>query len=144
MPAEVNAPVQPRLHRGHADRVGIEHAGGIWVVAYLGRVAGDEQEVANTAGGAAEQIRLHADQVAVAAAEMEDRLDLGLGQDARGGNQRRDARTRPGTVGDVDGIDAVFAEGSAFGDHAGEVVPAWRDEFDGGNPFAFDEFLCEP
>ena len=104
--------VEPPLHGRHADRVGVEHAGGVRIVAQLGRVAGDEQDVAHAAGRAGQQVGLHADQVAVAAAEVQDRLDAGLLLDALGGDQRRDPRTGPRAVGDVDRIDAVLAGAS--------------------------------
>ena len=88
--AEVDAAVEPALHRRHADRIGVEHAGRLRVVAQLRRVAGDEQQVPNAARRAGQQVGLHADQVSVAAAEMEDRLDRGFAEDVLGGHQRRE------------------------------------------------------
>ena len=94
--AQVDAAVQPPLHGRHADRIGVEHARGVRIIAQLGRIAGHEQEVANLAGRTGQQVGLHADQVAVAAAEMEDRLDLGLLLDPIGRRPAARAANWPG------------------------------------------------
>ena len=110
LPAQIDALVEPFLHGRHADRIGVEHAGGMRIVAQLRRVAGDEEDVPHAAGGAGQQVGLHADQIAVAAAEMQDRLDLGLAENPLGGDQRRNARRCAGPVGDVDRSEAAIAE----------------------------------
>ena len=53
--------------------------------------------------GGADQIALQRDAVAVAAGELQDRLDAGLDQHRRGGD-RAEMRARAGAVGDVDGV----------------------------------------
>ena len=90
--ADIESAVEPPLHGRHADRVGVEHAGGVRVVAQFRRVARDKQEVADAAGGAGQQVGLHADQVAVAATEVQHRLDVGLAENPL----RRDQRGNTG------------------------------------------------
>ena len=53
-------------------------AGGVRIVADLRRIAGDEQQVADPHRVRAEQVRLHPEQVPIAAGVMENRLDAGL------------------------------------------------------------------
>ena len=93
--AQVDAAVEPPLHRRHADRIGVEHARGVRIVAQFGRIAGDEEDVSHAAGRARQQVGLHADQVPIAAAKVQDRLDLGVAQNVFG----RDERGQPGWPG---------------------------------------------
>ncbi len=86
LPSQIDALVEPLLHGGHADGIGVENAGGVGVVAQLGRIAGDEEDIPHAAGRTGQEVGLHADQVAVAAAEMEDGLDLGHAEDPLGGD----------------------------------------------------------
>ena len=78
LPADVAAVVELRDDVGQADRVDVEDGGGIRIVAERRGIAGDEQQVANAHRVGAQQIRLDAQQVAVAAGVVQDGLDAGL------------------------------------------------------------------
>ena len=66
-------------------------------------VATQHQQVAHAERGGAQQVALQREPVAVAAGELEDRLDPVHQQDRRGG-QRAHVRARAGAVGDVHGV----------------------------------------
>ena len=91
----------------------------------------------------AKQVGLHADQVPVAAAEVQDRLDAGLAADPLARDQRRDPRTRPGTVRHVHRIDAVLAERLASLDGGRKVAAARRQQLDGRDPLPLGEPLAQ-
>ena len=55
----------------------------------------------------AEQVRDEAEEAAVARADVEDRLDRGLGREARAHRDVRHPRGRARSVGDVDDVDAA-------------------------------------
>ena len=59
----------------HPNRVSIEDPRCLRVVAQFGRIASHEENVVNAAGGTGQQIRLHADQIPIARAEVQDRLN---------------------------------------------------------------------
>jgi 5-methyltetrahydrofolate--homocysteine methyltransferase len=73
--SDIDAAVQATDHPGQAYGVDVEDAGRVGVVAELGRVARYEEKVPQAYGVGAEHVRLHADQVAVAAGVVQDRLD---------------------------------------------------------------------
>ena len=81
---EVLAAVQPRHQLVEPDRVDLVDAARARVVADLGRVAGDGEDVADALGVGAEQHRLQAHHGVVARRQVRDRLDAG-----------RRARSRP-------------------------------------------------
>ncbi len=143
-PPRIDAAVQAALDGGHADRIGVEHAGGVRIVAQLRWIAGDEEQVADSAGGAGQQVGLHADEVAVAAAEVEDCLDARLPLNVVRGNQRGDARAGPRAVGDVDRVDAPLPQPLAFCRDRREVIAAGRHEFDRGDPLPRGQSAGEP
>jgi len=62
-----------------------------------------QKQVAHAAGGGAHEVGLQRDAVAIAAGELEDRLDPGANEE-RGGERRREMRAGAGAIGDVDGI----------------------------------------
>ena len=76
--------VEPGHQVGEADGVDVEDGGGIGVGPHLRRVAGDDQEVAQAGRGGAEQVGEHAEEVAVPAGVMDDRLqpDFPLDEDS--------------------------------------------------------------
>ena len=94
---------QVARHRGQGRRIDVEHRLGVGLVAGLGVVAGEAQQVAHAAGGGAHQLALQRDAVAVAAGELEDRLDA-FAREHRRRDRRRQMRARAGAVGDVDGV----------------------------------------
>ncbi len=105
-------------------------AGRVGIVAGVRRIAGDQQDVADPHRVRAEQIRLHAEQVAVAARVVKDRLDPRLLLDHHRRGQRADSRARTRPFGDVDQVDAVRAELARLRDQWIGTVSARRNEFD--------------
>ena len=84
-------------------RVEIEHRLGVGLIAGARIVAAQHQQIAHAAGGGAQQIALQGDAVAVAAGELQHRLDAVLDQQ-RGRRHRAEMRPRAGAVGDVDRV----------------------------------------
>ena len=88
----------------------IEHGLRVRLVAGAGVVAADHQQVADAGGGGADKIALQSDAVAVAAGDLQDRLQPGLDQQRRR-RQRRQMRPGAGAVGDVDGVGQALERG---------------------------------
>ncbi len=76
--ADIESVIQPVDDIDEPDGVHIEDRGGVGIVAQLGRVAGEAQDIFQPDGRCAEQIGLNAEHVAVAAGVVQDRLDTGL------------------------------------------------------------------
>ena len=95
--------------RGFDQRAGveIEHRLGVGLIAGARIVAAQHQEVADAERRRADQIALQREAVAVAAGQLQDRLDAVLVQDRRSG-ERAEMRARAGPVGDVDGVGDVL------------------------------------
>ncbi len=69
---------------GEPDGVHVEHRGGIRIGAHARRIAGDADQVADAHRVRAQQFGLDAENVAVAAAEVQHGLDPGLLLDQAG------------------------------------------------------------
>ena len=108
VPREVAAVVQVVHDPDEPDRVHVVDRGGVRVVAELGRVAGDGQDVAEPERVGAEQVRLDPQQVPVAAGVVEDRLDPDLRLEQHAERLRAHARGGARTVRDVDRVDLVL------------------------------------
>ena len=99
-----------RRHLEQADRVEVVDRGRLGIVADLRRIAGDDDEVADADGVRAEQVRHLREQVPVAAADVEDRLDPVPLEEQRAERDVRHARHRARPVGDVDDVDAAVEQ----------------------------------
>ena len=91
-------------------RVEIEHRLGVGLIAGARVVAAQHQQIAHAAGSRAQQIALQGDAVAVAAGELQHRLDAVLDQQ-RGRRHRAEMRARAGAVGDVDRVGEALERG---------------------------------
>ena len=104
--ADIEPAIQVVNDVDQADGIHVEDRGGIGIVAHLRRIAGDADQVADADGAGAQQVRLNAQHIAIAAGVMQDGLDadLLLHQQA----QRLIAHAGRGarTVGDIDRIHA--------------------------------------
>ena len=89
-----------------ADGVHVEHRGGVGIVAHLRRIAGDADQVANSQRARAQQVRLNAQHVAVAAGVVQDRLDADLLRHHQAQRLVAQSRRSARAVGNVDGIHA--------------------------------------
>src|SRR5262249_10334076 len=69
--ANVQAEVQVVNNVHQADGIHVEHRRGVRVVAKLGRVAGDTDQVVDTHGVAAQELGLHAEHIAVATRKVQ-------------------------------------------------------------------------
>src|ERR1035441_7162838 len=76
--ANIQAVVEVVDDVDEADGVDVEDRRGVGVKAHARRIAGDADEVAHPRGVRAQQLRLDAQNVAVAAAEVAHRLDAGV------------------------------------------------------------------
>ena len=76
--ADVEAVIEPAHDVDQADGIDVKDSGGVRIVAQLGRVAGEAEDVVQADGRGAQQVRLDAENVAVAAGVMENRLDAGV------------------------------------------------------------------
>ena len=94
------------------------------MIAGLGIIAGQQEEVADPQHRRAQQIRLERQAVAVAARHLENRVDAGL-QDHLRHRQRAGAHDRAGAVGHVD---RIHQPAHAFGgfENLGKVGPLGR------------------
>ena len=89
--------IQPGHDVGQADRIDVEHRGGVGIVADAPGIARDQQQVAQAHRVRAEQIGLNAEQVAIAAGVVQQRLDARLLLDQHRERQRaQTARRRAG------------------------------------------------
>ena len=93
-----------------AAGIDVEDRLGVGLVASLGIVAGEDQEVLDAERGGAHQFALQRDAVLVAAGELEHRLDAGIEQEL-GCSQRGHMGAGAGAVGDIDGIRQAFEAG---------------------------------
>ena len=94
--ARVESVVEPGHQVGQSDAVDVEHGGGVGVGPHLRRVAGDDQQVVEPAGRGAEQVGQHAEQVAVAAGVVDDRLEPDLALDQQPARAARPSGSGPG------------------------------------------------
>ena len=83
---------------------------GIRIVAELGRIASEAENVFEADRRCAEQVRLDAQHVSIAACVMQDRLDAGVLLNLDAEALRAHAGRRAGRVGHVDGVYAELRE----------------------------------
>ena len=81
----IDAVVEPVDPAQKLDRVEIVDGRRVGIVADLGRVAGDHHQIADPEGMRAEQVALQREQVAVAAADVQQNLGAGLSPSRRRG-----------------------------------------------------------
>ena len=104
--ANVQSPIQVMHNIDQADGVHVEDSGSIGIIAQLGRVAGDAQDIPQAHRRRAQQIRLDAEHVTVAAGVMHDGFHPHLLLDEQRERLIAHARRGPRTIGDVDAINA--------------------------------------
>ena len=114
---DLAAVAQPGRERDQVARLQIEHRLCIRLIA-LGRiVAAQHQKVAHAERHRAQKVALQRDAIAIAAGELQDRLDALLDHD-RGRRERAHMRVRTGAVGDVDRVGEAFQR-AHFRHHVG-------------------------
>src|SRR5215510_3562419 len=112
------------------DRIDIEDGRGVGIRPHLRRIAGDDQEVAQTKRRRSEQIREHSQKISITAAVMRDGLDADLLLDDQRDGQSAYARLGVRAVGHVDGVDVrLFQAAHAF-DHLRGVAAFGRNYLD--------------
>ena len=108
--ADVQAVVQAAHDVDQSDGIHVKDSGGVGIVAHLGRVAGDAQNVVQAERRGAQQVRLNGKKIAVTAGVMQNRLNTGvllnLEAEALGAYARRGARR----VRHADGVNAQLRE----------------------------------
>ena len=133
-PIGLSTDVEPAIElRGkvrQANRVDLEDRRRVGVVADPRRIAGYDQQVAHLHRVRAEQVRLHADHVAVTAGVVKNRFDAGLLLHHDRGGERAHAPGGPRAVGHVDEIDAVNPELAGLFDERLRQVASRRHELD--------------
>ena len=134
--AEVGAVIQPAHRVGDADRVRLDEHGRVGIVGPTGRLAGDEQDVAQPERVRAEQLGLHAGQAAVAAAELQHGFDAGLALEQQRGGERRHPGPAGRPIGDEQRVDAADPQLAAELDELLRRVAARRIELDGEHELA--------
>ena len=140
----IEAVVEVAHQVGEADGVDVEDGRGIGIRPHLGRIAGHQQDVPQPERRCAEQVAQHAEQVAVAAGVVRDRLDAEflLEQDAC--QHRAHAALRARTVRDIDGVDPGVTQRPDVGEHARGVDAARRHDLDRGHERAACELRRPP
>jgi hypothetical protein len=121
------------------DGVHVKDCGGVRIVAQLGRVAGEAQNVVQADGRSSQQVRLNRKQIAVAAGVMQNRLNAGvllnLDAEALRAHAGRGARR----VGHVDGVHAELRQQLRALDLLGAVDALGRHDLDQGDEAALGE-----
>ncbi len=128
--ADIQAVIQIADDVDQADGIHVENRRGIRVRAHARRIAGDADQVADAGGVRAQQFGLDAQNVAVAAAEVEHGLDAGVPLDELAGDLRAHAGAGARAIGNVDGVDAGFAAAARAVDFARGVHAARRQNLD--------------
>ena len=105
---EIAAVVQVVHDPDEADRVDVVDRGRVRVVAELGRIAGDREDVAQAERVGAQQVRLDPQQVPVAAGVVKDGVDADLRLHEHAQRLRAHARRGARAVGHVDRVDLVL------------------------------------
>ncbi len=118
------------------DGVDVKHCSRIRIVSQLGRIAGEAEDVAQADGRSAQQVGLDAENVAVAAGVMQNRLDAGvllnLDAEALRAHAGRGARR----VGHVDGVHAELRQQARAFNLLGAVDALGRNDLDQGDELA--------
>ena len=125
------------------DGIDVENGRGIGIGAHARRIAGDADQVADAGGVRAQQLRLNAQDVAVAAAEVKHRFDAGLLLNQLAGHLRAHTGAGARTVGHVDAVDAVLLTELRAGDFSRRVDAARRQNFDKRDELARRELRAE-
>ena len=132
---DVEAVIEPRNHVSKADGIDVEHRRRVGIVADHARLAGHRDEVADPHRVRAEQIRLHAEQVAIAAGELQHGFDPRLLLDEHRERQRAHAGAAR-SVGDVHDVDAANLQRARLLDHLIADEPLRRQQLDDGRKAA--------
>jgi len=136
-------PVIQLAHQvGQADGIDVEHRRRVGIRPHLGRVASDEKKVAKADGRCPQKVAQHAEQVAIAAAIVNHRLDsdLLLDQDAR--EQRTHPALRPRPIGHVDRVHTCVAQSRGVAQHFCRVDSAGRNYFHGCDELTTRDFAA--
>jgi hypothetical protein len=127
----VEAAVQALDHVREADRVDVEHLGGVRVGPERRRVTAHDEDVAEPQRGGAEQLRQHAQHVLAAACVVNDGLEAHLALDDRSRRERAHADPRAGGVDEAHGVDAGGRELTSGGYDLGRVPAVRGKDLDG-------------
>ena len=141
--ADIQAVVEVVDDVDQADGVHVEDRRGIRVGSHARRVAGDTDQVADAGRMGAQQLRLDAQDVAVAAAEVVDGFDAGLLLDELAGDLGAHAGAGARAIGNVDAVDAVLGAEARAIDFAGGVHAAGRQDLHEGHELLFGQLLAQ-
>lgn len=127
-----------------ANRVDVEDGRSVRIGPHFWGITGHGKDVAQADGVRSHQVHLHAEEVSVAAAIVNDRLEvrrplLDQVRECRGPHSRHGPRT----VRDVHNVDARFVEHGGAVDRAFGLCALWRVQFDRDAEFATEEALGE-
>ena len=138
--ADIQAVIQIVDDVDQADGVHVEDGGGVGISAHARRIAGDADQVADARGVRAQQLGLDAQNVAVAAAEVNHRFDAGLALDELAGDLRAHAGAGARAVRNVDAIDAGAAHSFAPAISLRRIHAARRQNLDEGDELPGGQF----
>ena len=113
---------------GEADAVDVEHRRRIRVRAHHRRVAGDDQDVAQSRGGRAQEVADHTEHIAVPARIVENGFDPDLALDDDRRRQHTHAGLGARTVKHVHRVDPGLLERSATIDHRSGAPSLFRHD----------------
>ena len=125
------------------DRIHVEYRGRVRIIAHLRRIACDADEVANAHRGRAQQIRLDAEHIAIAAGVMQDRFNPHLALNDQRQGLVRDARRSARAVGNVDAIDAHRLQKARAFDFLADVGAFRRHDLDHRDKLARNQFAAQ-
>ena len=142
--ADVEPVIQPVHDVDQADRVDVEDRGGIGVVAQLGRVAGEAQDVMQPDRRSSQQVRLDAEDVAVAAGVVQNGFDAGVLLDLDAQALRAHAGRGARRVGHVDGVHAELRQQARALDLLGAIDAPRRNDLHQRDKSALGDQRADP
>ena len=138
--AEVQTVVQLVHHVRQTNRVDVKNCSRVRIRPHLRRIAGNQKQVMQAERGGSQQVRHHSEQIAIAAAVVQHRLDSDFALDQNRSGHRAHARLRARPVRNVDAIDAgVFQQPDRIERLPGIAAFRWQ-YFDRGDEFTAGDF----
>ncbi len=117
-------------HVRQADGVDIEYGGRVRVRPHLWRIAGDKQQIVQSQGCRAEQVRHHTEQISVAATVMQNGLNADLAFDEHGSRLSRHSRLCTRAVGNIYAVNTCGFQQPDRIERFLRIAAFWRQNLD--------------
>src|SRR6185437_16601274 len=131
--ANIQTKIQIVDNIDQANSIHVKYSGGVRIIAHLGRITGDADEIVHSHGVATKQLRLHAEHIAIAASEVQGGFNPGLLLYQSAQSQITHTGRGAGTVRDVDGVNASGFEELCSFHFLAEINALGRDDLHHGH-----------